>query len=81
MILVLTQPQSSFIKLTFFLAFSRGFFMQIDGGKWPLLLQCFLRVFGSGFSFHGSFLLCWFCDYESFLGIFLYGLARSYLGL
>ena len=25
---------------------------------------CFPRVVGLGFSFHGLFFLCWFCDYE-----------------
>ena len=47
-----------------FLAFSRVSFMQIDGVEWPLPLQCFPRVFGIGFNFHGLSFLCWFCDYE-----------------
>ena len=44
------------------LAFSKVSFMRIDGVEWPLLLQCFPCVFGLGVSFHGSPLLCWFCD-------------------
>ena len=48
--------------------FSRDFAMQINGARWPFILQCFPRVFGLGFSFHGSSLLCWFCDYELFSG-------------
>ena len=40
--------------------------MQIDGAEWPLPLQCFSCVFGSGFNLHGSSLLCWFCEYELF---------------
>ena len=46
--------------------------MQIDGAKWPILLQCFPHVFDLGFSFHGLSLLCWFCDYESILGFWVW---------
>ena len=53
----------------FFLAFSRVFFMQIDGAR-PL--QCFPRVFGLGFSFNGMLILCWFCDYKLFLGFWIW---------
>ena len=45
--------------------------MQIDGAEYSLPLQCFLHVFGLGFSFHGLFILCWFCDYELFLGFYV----------
>ena len=50
--------------------------MHIDDVEWPLLLQCFPRVFGLRFSFHASSLFCWVCDYELFVD-FGYGLARS----
>ena len=56
----------------FLWAFSRISFIKIDDADWPLPLQCFPRVFGSGFSFHGSFLLCWFCDYELILGFWVW---------
>ena len=51
--------------------------MQVDGAQWPLPLHCLSRIFDIGFSFHGSFLLCRFCDYEvvlGFLGMVLQGL-------
>ena len=45
--------------------------MQINGEEWPLYLQYFPREFGLGFSFHGSSLRCWFCDYKLFLGFWV----------
>ena len=56
----------------FFGAFSSLFFMWIDGAEWPLPLQCFPRVFGLGFSFHGPSFLCQFCDYELFWGFWVW---------
>ena len=55
--------------------------MQIDGAKWPLPLQYFLCVFGLGFSFHDTPILCWFCDYELNFGILGMVLQGLNLGL
>ena len=56
-----------------FWAFSRLFLMHIDGAyRVTTPLQCFLHVFGLGFSFHGFPLLCWFCDYKLFLGFWVW---------
>ena len=53
--------------------------MRNDVAQWPLPLQCFMLVFGLGYSLHGLSILCRFCDYKLFWSLG-YGLARFELG-